>query len=181
MGFLDRLFGTAPSREPQRAPVSDDAEAIERYRYMVRSAPPETVEQAHQEAFAKLTAEQRRQVLAGLVEAAPPGESASVAATSPDDTRALARAATRAEIRQPGTMERMLGGGGMGLGASLLTSFAMGFAGSMVANSFFAALGGFGGDAGQDDAGHDDADAADDSTAELGDDGGFDGGGDFDV
>ena len=33
---------------------------------MLRTAPPETVEQAHEEAFAKLTPEQRQQVLSGL-------------------------------------------------------------------------------------------------------------------
>src|SRR5688500_18086292 len=151
MGLLDRLFGTQ-ARQPEapRAPrtaLSPDAQELERYRYMLQTAPPETIEQAHQEAFAKLTPEQRRQVLAGLVEASPPNERAGVAATSPDDTQSLARAATRAEIRQPGLMERTLGaGGGMGFGASLLSSFAMGFVGSMVANSFFSAMGGFGND-----------------------------------
>jgi hypothetical protein len=33
---------------------SDEA-AVERYRYMLRTAPPETIELAHAEAFAKLT------------------------------------------------------------------------------------------------------------------------------
>jgi hypothetical protein len=186
MGWLDRIFGTqAPRRpEPARAPLSADEQAIERYRYMLKTAPPETIEQAHEEAFAKLSPEQRRQVVAGLVQAAPANESAAIAATPIDDPRALARAATRAEIRQPGLMERTLGGGGMGFGASLLSSFAMGFVGSMVANSFFAALGGFGDEsppAGDEGAlaegGNQDSLAADDGGF---DDGGFDGG-DFDV
>ena len=32
-----------------------DEQALQRYRYMVQTAPPEMVEQAHEEAFAKLT------------------------------------------------------------------------------------------------------------------------------
>ena len=192
MGFLDRLLGNeAPRPEPKRvSPPSTDAQALERYRYMLQTAPPETIEQAHAEAFAKLTPEQRRQVLHGLAEAAPAPERASIEATPVDDTRALARAATRAEIRQPGLMERTLGGGGMGFGASLLSSFAMGFVGSMVANSFFSAMGGFGHDASaegassaDEDAHADDTELAhhDDDGGDFGDDGGGFDGGDFEA
>jgi hypothetical protein len=182
MGFLSRLFGTeAPRPAARSAPPPSEAQALERYRYMLQTAPPETIEQAHQEAFEKLTPEQRRQVLDGLVRAAPPDESAAVARTSTDDTKALARAATRAEIRQPGVMERTLGGGGMGFGASLLSSFAMGFVGSMVANSFFSALGGFG-DAPPEATADESGDAvADEGDSGFNDGGGFDDGGDFDV
>src|SRR5687767_4710803 len=192
MGFLSRLFGTeAPRPAPPNAPPSEK-QALERYRYMLETAPPETIEQAHEEAFAKLTPEQRRQILKGLVETAPANESASLAQTPVDDTKALARAATRAEIRQPGVMERTLGGGGMGLGASLLSSFAMGFVGSMVANSFFSAMGGFGHDASPEDASSnadedaraDDTELAshdDDGGGDFGDDGGGFDGGDFEA
>jgi hypothetical protein len=170
------------------APPTSDAQAIERYRYMLRTAPPETVEQAHAEAFAKLTPEQRRTVLAQLTDAAPAAERAGVAATSPDDPQAMARVATRAEVRQPGLMERTLGGG-MGFGASLMSSFAMGFVGSMVAQSFMSTIGGFGGEDASADAGgegdtvaENDADAGADDYADGGmDDGGDFGGGDFDV
>jgi hypothetical protein len=150
---------------------------------MIKTAPPETIEQAHQEAFAKLTPEQRRQVVAELAQAAPEQERAAIAATSADDPRAMARVATRAEIRQPGMMERTLGGSGMGLGGSLLTSFAAGFVGSMVAQSFFSALGGFG-DSADTTAGDE---AAGDEVAAQGeddigaDDFGGDGGGFDDV
>lgn len=157
-----------------------EAQALERYRYMIKTAPPETLEQAHEEAFSRLTPDQRRKILSELAETAPAAERASIAATSSDDPRALARVATRAEVRQPGTMERTLGGGGMGMGASLLSSFAMGFAGSLVAQSFFSALGGFGGDeAGATDAPADEAAA--DETAFADDGGGDDMGGDFEV
>jgi hypothetical protein len=178
MGFLDRLFGSEPQQRPrQPQPPTTDEQALERYRYMLETAPPDTIERAHEEAFAKLTPEQRRQVLAGLAQAAPAGEREAIAATPPNDTRALARAATRAEIRQPGVMERTLSGGGMGLGASLLSSFAMGFVGSMVATSFMSAMSDPGGDGGNDgDGAADGGETADNSG---GDDGGFDGGGDF--
>ena len=198
MGFFSNLFGlgeSQPRTSPRdvvanmgRSAVPDnDAQAVERYRYMLRTAPPETLEQAHAEAFSKLSPEQRRQVLGQLADEAPAGERAAVAATAVDDPQALARVATRAEVRNPGTLERTLGGGGMGMGASLLSSFAMGFAGSMVAQSLFSAMGGFG-DHGADASATDDEAASETAQAdETGDDdgggfddGGFDGG-DFDV
>jgi hypothetical protein len=200
MGLLSRLFGMdqgpgprdrldAMERTGGRAAPSADEQALERYRYMMRTAPPETLERAHAEAFEKLTPDQRRLLLGELAKTAPPNERASVEATPTNDPQALARVATRAEMRQPGVMERTLAGPGMGLGASLLTSFAAGFVGSMVAQSFFSAMGGFG-DQGaadtstaNDEAGE--AEQADTQYADgsdYGDDGGgFDGGGDFEV
>ncbi|HKY35755.1 MAG TPA: hypothetical protein VJN18_07450 [Polyangiaceae bacterium] len=154
MGLFGRMLGIeddtdrrAVARPPSRvgAPVSDpQMQALERYRYMLRTAPPETLEQAHAEAFAKLSPQQRRQVLAELAQNAPSAERAAIAATPLDDPRALGRVATRAEIREPGVLERSLGTGAMGFGASLLSSFAMGFVGSMVAQAFFSSFGGFG-------------------------------------
>lgn len=155
MGFFGRLMGiesdtdrqasSAASRTGPALPVDPEQQALERYRYMLRTAPPETLEQAHAEAFAKLTSEQRRRLLSELAESAPVAERAAIAATSADDAQALARVATRAEVRQPGILERSLGAGTMGFGTSLLSSFAMGFVGSMVAQSFFSAMGGFNG------------------------------------
>jgi hypothetical protein len=197
MSFLSRLFGTSNEPGPRdrldamsrqgRAAPSDDEQALERYRYMLRTAPPDTLEQAHAEAFAKLTPEQRRMLLAELGKTAPANERASVLATSADDPQALARVATRAEMRQPGLMERTLGGSGMGFGASLLSSFAAGFVGSMVAQSFFSAMGGFGGaDAAAAEGGHEAP--ADESAgteyadgSDYGDDGGGFDGGDFEA
>jgi hypothetical protein len=193
MGFLSRLFGMDEGQpgprdrldamqRPGRSTVSADEQALERYRYMLRTAPPETVEQAHAEAFAKLTPEQRRLLLAELSKTAPENERAAVAATSSEDPQALARVATRAEMRQPGVTERSLASPGMGFGASLLSSFAAGFVGSLVAQSFFSAMGGFMGEGAHDaEAGHDetaDAEPADQYAdgSDYGDDGGgFDG------
>ena len=110
-----------------------DEQAIERYRYLLATAPPEDIERAHEEAFARLTPEQRRTVLNRLSEFVPPTE------VRGDDPAALARTATRAELRQPGTMERAFGGGwnGPGLGSFFLSSLAGAFIGTAIADSFF--------------------------------------------
>src|SRR5918992_5101991 len=103
--------------------TNPDEQAIERYRYLLRTAPPETIEQAHAEAFAQLTPEQRRLLLQRLSENAPASERALVEQGGATP-QALARMATRAEMRQPGAMERMFGGraGGMGLGGVIAGS-----------------------------------------------------------
>ena len=78
MGILDRLFGQkgpSESRDAQRASGdSPDEQALQRYRYLVRTAPPEAIEAAHREAFERLTPEQRQQILRELSAAAPPNE-----------------------------------------------------------------------------------------------------------
>jgi len=191
MGFFGRLMGVESdaNRQPAAAAraragssVDPEQQALERYRYMLRTAPPETLEQAHAEAFANLTTEQRRRLLSELAESAPAAERAAITATSADDSQALARVATRAEVRQPGTLERTLGSGAAGLGVNLLSSFAMGFVGSLVAQSFFSALGGFDGAEGNaaDSSGSESELAENDSdVADDFDDGGDMG--DFDV
>ena len=144
-----------------------DEQAIERYRYLLATAPPEDVERAHEEAFARLTPEQRRTVLNRLSEFVPPTE------VSGDDPASLARTATRAELRQPGTMERAFGGGwnGPGLGSFFLSSLAGAFIGSAIADSFF-------GDPGGEPANASDAgDTA--GSGDAGDGGDFGGEGDF--
>jgi hypothetical protein len=124
MGLLDRLFGRRDHpqdarqyRQPQypgggRNEQLPDEQAVARYRYLLRTARPEQIEQAHAEAFAQLTPDQRQQVLAQLAAAVPAGERPRT-----DDPETLARVATRAEMRQPGTLERALGGYGPGYGA----------------------------------------------------------------
>src|SRR4051794_32893316 len=139
MGLLSRLFGrdrgqrspygpgyTDPyaeqgygyARQTPAAPAgrpgqSEDERAIERYRYLLRTAPPDQVEAAHAEAFAKLTPEQRRQVLEQLSAAVPASES-----PRGDDPPNPPPAATPAGFRQPGPHQRafrgLRGGGGGG-------------------------------------------------------------------
>ena len=100
---------------------------------MLATAPPEDIERAHEEAFAKLTPEQRQQALQALAQHVPEGEIRG------DDPASLARAATRAEIRQPGTIERAWGSGGagFGLGSWFMTTLAASFIGTAIAQSFF--------------------------------------------
>ena len=204
MSFLDRILGRSAPDELQQggdAPrggrqLSDDELALERYRYMLRTAPPEDIERAHEEAFTALTPEQRRMVLQELSAEVPEGERAGS-----DDPRNLARMATRAEMRRPGTLERTFsnvgggaGGGGFGgpgLGSMFLYSLAGSFVGTAIAQSFFANDTGF--DQGADQAGdagsgeHGDSAGADYASADYagadtasGDYGGGDfGGGDF--
>ena len=191
MGFFGRLMGIEDDKNaipagaqgvPAQPAANSDQQAIERYHYMLRTAPPETLERAHAEAFEKLSTEQRRQVLSELAGSAPAEERASIAATPVDDAQALARVATRAEVRQPGILERSLGGSGIGFGGSLLSSFAMGFVGSMVAQSFFSSVAGFGADGAHSG----DSDSNSEELASADEDGlndeGFDDGGmdDFD-
>jgi len=177
MSLFDRLFGApTPEPEPRRNAVrSDDDRAVERYRYLLQTAPPETIEQVHAEAFAKLTPEQRRLVFDELARTAPAGE-----APANDEPATLARAATRSELRQPGTMERSLGAPSFGqmVGASLLGTVAGYVIGSALASAFLPPMDAGLTDAGAADAGAD-AGSPDAGIAEAGaaDGGGFDGGG----
>jgi hypothetical protein len=158
----------------------NDQQAIERYRYMLRTAPPDDVERAHEEAFAQLTPEQRSAVLRELAGQVPESEMGG------DDPKSLARMATRAEIRQPGTMERTFGGSGVpGLGSMFLSTLAGAFVGSAIAHAFFDNEGSAdaSSEAGDADASADAGDApADDWGGDpgSGDFGGDFGGGDFD-
>ena len=157
-------------------------QAIARYRYMLKTAPPETLEQAHAEAFTQLTPEQRRLLLQKLAETMPAPERSS-AEQGGASAQALARLATRAEIRQPGAMERMFGrAGGMSMGGLMAGSLLGGIAGtvlgSMIAREFFAGEGHGAGLDGAREAGQEDGLA--DADQAMDDGGSFDAGGGFD-
>jgi len=200
MGFLDRLFGASDERTAPPPPVpparqlSEDELAIERYRYLLRTAPPESIEAVHAEAFAKLTPEQRAQVFRTLSEGAPAGER-----IVSDEPAALARAATRQELRSPGSMERAFSGmpaangrpvqagpsmGSM-IGSSMLGTIAGVVIGSAIAQAFLPDPSSFdasgeSGDAGGDAGSDAGADASGDAGGDFGGDAGGDyGGGDF--
>ncbi|KQO84261.1 hypothetical protein ASF17_01670 [Frigoribacterium sp. Leaf263] len=191
----DQPYGQQPPARPgTAAPArSDDEIAVERYRYLLRTAPPETIEQVHAEAFEKLTPEQRRLVFDELSAQSPEGER-----PRGDDAGSLAQAATRSELRQPGTLERTLGGGGgpgqqggagrrgpgMGsmIGGSLLGTVAGFVIGSALVSAFLpdagaTAEGGEGDGGGEGDTGADSADAGTETAGA--DSGAGDGGGDF--
>ncbi|MBO1767287.1 hypothetical protein [Allobranchiibius sp. GilTou38] len=228
MSIFDRIFGRspAPRADPATGPAmtdpttpqptaahgdgdgDGDQRAIERYQYLLRTAPPDKIEQAHQEAFAQLTPQQRQQVLQTLSEASPADRPQS------DSAADLARSATRVEMQRPGSLTQIFGGRGMGMGGGmgmgiggmLLTSVAGSFIGSAIAQEMFDDNGdGGNGDAqnsddqqqdnsaqdtGSDNSGADQAAVADDGSAgydggdvgggfDAGFDGGDVGGGDF--
>ena len=163
MGFLDRLFGSEQddgTSADRRRPPTEDERAVERYRYLLRTAPPETIEQVHAEAFAKLTDEQRAQIYEELSRGGGTGER-----PLSSEPATLARAATRAEMRQPGTLERAFQGPSLGgmFASSLLGSVAGFVIGSALVSAFLPW------DAGSD--GSAEADAGDSGGA--GGDGGF--------
>ena len=169
MGLLDRLFGRRRSGsdhgyqqgydgyqatsqyggyQPPSAPhggaqggAPTDQQAIERYRYLLRTAPPDQIEEAHAEAFAQLTPQQRQEVLVQLAAAVPSSER-----PRSDDPRSLARAATRAEVRQPGTLERAFGGGfggggsGPGYGGGYGPGYGRGYGGPSFGSTLGASL-----------------------------------------
>src|SRR5215218_9281527 len=202
MGFLDRLFGRKeePREQPLpptshgpsdegHPPADADEQALQRYRYLLKTAPPETIEQAHEEAFAKLTPSQRAQALRELAAETPEGERAALAGGR-EDPKSLARLARRAEMRQPGTMGRLFGGTGRpsgtgrmmsgmgGMGGSIFTSLAAGFVGSVIAQEFLCSMGDFG--FGEDDTSEESADSgtADNSGDDSGS-GDYGSGGDY--
>jgi hypothetical protein len=157
----------------------NDEQALARYRYMLKTAPPETMEQAHAEAFARLTPEQRRLLLQRMADYVPGSERAA-AEQSGATPQTLARLATRAEMRQPGTAERMFsqaGGVSMGglMAGSLLSSIAGAVIGSMIAQQFFGGAEQAAADPGQEGWGSSQADPG------MGDGGDLDLGGGFDV
>lgn len=160
MGFFDRLFGN--DDQPQGQPIpqpgrtsagsgpgatgarSDDEIALERYRYLLRTAPPETIEQVHQEAFSRLTPQQRDLLFQQLTENAPAGD-----APRGPDAASLATSATRSELRNPGTLERSLGdngrnslggNGGPGFGSMFASSLLGSVAGYVIASSLVGAF-----------------------------------------
>ena len=181
-GYSD--FRAAPGAG--RAPRTEDELAVDRYRYLLRTAQPDAVEEVHAEAFAKLTPQQRRMVFEELSQNA-------AAADRPvsDDPRTLARSATRSELRQPGFLERTLGSGGgvsrgpgLGtmIGGSLLGTVAGVVIGSAIADMIMPGIGDFASDFGDgaQDMASDVGDGFGDMGGGFGDLGGGDfGGGDF--
>ena len=147
MGFLDRLFGSSSEDEYNRttdqvrrasAARSQDEIAVERYRYLLRTASPDAIEQVHEEAFSQLTETQRRMLFEQLSAVAPAGE-----APLNDTPHALAVSATRSEMRAPGTMERSLGradGQGPGFGSMFASSLLGSVAGYVIASTLMSAF-----------------------------------------
>lgn len=187
MGFLDKLLGREPLQQqrPQQAQPptgqpyavpaprggasSEDERAIARYKYLLRTAPPEDIERVHTEAFAKLSPEQRQMVLQRLNEDLPEGER-----PRSDQPADLARSATRAEMSRPGYLQGAFGGGrggGMGMGGMIAGSMLGTIAGVVVGSALAdMMLGGYDSSPEAQEAGDATADAGD--TGDAGDAGG---------
>jgi hypothetical protein len=162
MGFLDRLLGRPEQPEqPPRSAAPERSEneiAVERYRYLLRTAPPETIEQ-------------RDLLFRQLTENAMEGER-----PANSEPATLAKSATRAELRQPGTLDRAFGGDQAGgrqgpgfgsmLGASLLGTVAGYVVGSAIVSAFLPDMG-----AGADASADAGADSGDAGSGESGDSG----------
>lgn len=136
MGFLDRLFGTQQddvSVAPRHSSVTDDKRVVQRYQYLLRNAPPETIEQVHAQAFGKLSDTERAQIYEELSRGTGTGER-----PLSSEPATLARAATRAESRTPGSLERILSGPTFGamVASSLLNKVAGYVVGSALVSAF---------------------------------------------
>lgn len=97
----------------------DDEAAVERYRYLLSTAPPDDLERTHAAAFEALTGEQRR--------------AAVVALETSDAPAALARVATRTALHRSGALEELLG-------AELFEQLAIAFVGTVLADTLFTGL-----------------------------------------
>ncbi len=95
MGVLARLFGAEHD--------SDDDAVLRRYRHLLGTAPIESLEQAHAEAFAALREPQRAAIYDELSRGSGTGER-----PLSSEPATLARSATRAERRDPGSLESTL-------------------------------------------------------------------------
>jgi hypothetical protein len=119
------------------SPVShEDAAAIARYDYLLKTAQPEQLEQVHRDAFERLTPAQRELVDAQLRADLPAHE--QPASSNPAD---LARAAARGEAHNPGFLRRMFakpgvrgaGGALAGAGVGAVAGVGIGAAGGLLA------------------------------------------------
>jgi hypothetical protein len=202
MGFLDRLLGREPLQQqpqyerqqppptgqpysvpaPSGGASTEDERAIARYKYLLRTAPPEDIERVHAEAFEKLSPEQRQMVLQRLTEDLPAGE--RPASAEPTD---LARSATRAELQRPGYLQGSFGRGGMGMGGMFAGSMLGTIAGFVVGSAIAdAMLGDYGSSPEAAEAGDTSGGTGGDASGDTGDtagdaggDTGGDAGGDF--
>lgn len=115
MGLIGRLFAgsdtafdhaavdRAPTRTSAGVAPQDDARSIERYRFFLRTAPLEIIEQVHADAFGELTDDQRAMIYEELSQGAGTGER-----PLSSEPATLARAASRAESRRPGSILSVL-------------------------------------------------------------------------
>jgi hypothetical protein len=86
--------------------VHAEDRVVRRYRHLLRTADPDELEFAHEDAFDQLSASDRRLVRERLGDELPLEREAELGESS----LVLARELTRLELRRPGTAERVLRG-----------------------------------------------------------------------
>jgi hypothetical protein len=187
MGLVDRILGRKRDLEEERTPATAtgtpkpaDERAVAEYERLLRTAPPDTIEKVHVEAFAKLTPEQL-DILYDRFTA-----NASTPEERPADARpaTLAKTATQVEVKKPGTLQRVMGDDASGnafntaVGLSILDTVIW----YSIASTLWTGFDGGAGDGGGDD-GDGDADGTQASGGyddpNTGDFDGFGGGFDF--
>jgi len=105
MGFLDRLLrGRRTSLDGASTPATGP-EAVARWKYLLLTAPPEALAEAHAEALGHLDRSTRSDLLHRIRAALGDLEPGAVV---PAEERLLLRAAARTERRSPGFLERAL-------------------------------------------------------------------------
>jgi hypothetical protein len=97
--LLDALRGRTTSDRRR------DEAAVEQYEQLLRTAPPEDLRRIHEEAFARLTPEQRDVIFNAVVERA----STPVARPANSSPDSLAKTAGRIEVKEPGSLSRIFG------------------------------------------------------------------------
>ena len=92
----------------------DDYEVQQRYRQVLRNGPPQLVEDAHADAFAQLSPDQRREMARRLREQAAqldlPYSDPYDRDEYDEDPRTLARMAQQAEQQNPNVLDQLFGG-----------------------------------------------------------------------
>ncbi len=117
--------------------ISDD-EAVNRYRQVAQQAPPDVYQESAQQAFSRLTPQQRREFAQYLQQAAQQQGyrdqdlDGDGVADRLEDAGSLGRVTTRMHQQQPYLLEQLLGGGGGGAGQMTGASGLGGLVGSAV-------------------------------------------------
>ncbi len=123
----------------------DDYEVQQRYRQVLRNAPPEMIEDAHADAFSQLDPQERRLLAQRLRQQARQLESPYDDPYDRDDQdenpRTLARMARQAEQRNPNVLDQLFGGQ-QGPLSNPMVKMALAGAAAMAARRFLSGQGG---------------------------------------
>lgn len=123
----------------------DDYEVQQRYRQVLRNAPPEMIEDAHADAFSQLDPQERRLLAQRLRQQAQqlesPFDDPYDRDEQDDDPRTLARMARQAEQRNPNVLDQLFGGQ-QGPLSNPMVKMALAGAAAMAARRFLGGQGG---------------------------------------